>query len=131
MARLAIDGITNFSYLPLQLATYAGFFVAGLSLVGVLAAILIRIFLGHELTGQATTLVSVLFLGGIQLIFLGVIGEYLGRIYDEVKSRPLYLLDTVYGDPRASSPMGGSKRTAGTYGDRGAGPEVRHGDTDE
>ena len=93
MARLAVDGITNFSYLPLQLATYAGFFVAGLSLVGILAAIVVRVFLGHELTGQATTLVSVLFLGGIQLIFLGVIGEYLGRIYDEVKGRPLYLLD--------------------------------------
>jgi dolichol-phosphate mannosyltransferase len=96
MARLAVDGITNFSYLPLQLATYAGFFVAGLSLLGILAAILVRVVLGHELTGQATTLVSVLFLGGIQLIFLGVIGEYLGRIYDEVKGRPLYLLDHSY-----------------------------------
>ena len=131
MARLAIDGITNFSYLPLQLATYAGFFVAGLSLIGVLAAILIRIFLGHELTGQATTLVSVLFLGGIQLIFLGVIGEYLGRIYDEVKGRPLYLLDTVYGDPRASSPIGSSRRTPGTYRERFARPDTRHGSTDE
>ena len=96
MARLAVDGITNFSYLPLQLATYAGFFVAGLSLAGILAAIMVRVALGHELTGQATTLVSVLFLGGIQLIFLGVIGEYLGRIYDEVKGRPLYLLDHSY-----------------------------------
>lgn len=96
MARLAVDGITNFSYLPLQLATYAGFFVAGLSLIGILAAVIVRVFLGHELTGQATTLVSVLFLGGIQLIFLGVIGEYLGRIYDEVKGRPLYLLDHCF-----------------------------------
>lgn len=107
MARLAVDGITNFSYLPLQLATYAGFIVAGLSLIGILAAIVVRVFLGHELTGQATTLVSVLFLGGIQLIFLGVIGEYLGRIYDEVKGRPLYLLDQSYnvGGSAGRSPL--------------------------
>lgn len=97
MLRLAVDGITNFSYLPLQLATFAGFFVAGLSLLGILAAILVRLFLGHELTGQATTLVSVLFLGGIQLIFLGILGEYLGRIYDEVKQRPLYIVDEALG----------------------------------
>lgn len=97
MVRLAVDGITNFSYLPLQLATYAGFFVAGLSLIGVLAAIVVRLFFGHELTGQATTLVSVLFLGGIQLIFLGIIGEYLGRIYDEVKRRPLYIVSETLG----------------------------------
>jgi dolichol-phosphate mannosyltransferase len=108
MARLAIDGITNFSYLPLQLATYVGFIVAGLSLVGILAAIIVRAFFGHELTGQATTLVSVLFLGGIQLIFLGVIGEYLGRIYDEVKGRPLYLLDHSYN--LGSTPAGVTSR---------------------
>ena len=97
MLRLAVDGITNFSYLPLQLATYAGFIVAGLSLAGILAAILVRLFLGHELAGQTTTLVSVLFLGGIQLIFLGILGEYLGRIYDEVKKRPLYIVDETLG----------------------------------
>jgi dolichol-phosphate mannosyltransferase len=97
MIRFALDGITNFSYLPLQLATYAGFFVAGLALLGILVAIGIRLFGGHELTGQATTLVSVLFLGGVQLIFLGVIGEYLGRIYDEVKRRPLYIVDEALG----------------------------------
>ena len=97
MVRLAIDGITNFSYLPLQLATYAGFAVAGVSLIGILATIFVRLFMGHELTGQATTLVAVLFLGGIQLICLGVIGEYLGRIYDEVKQRPLYLVGEALG----------------------------------
>ena len=97
MIRLAIDGITNFSYLPLQLATYAGFVVAGVSLVGILATIFVRLFMGQELTGQATTLVAVLFLGGIQLICLGVIGEYLGRIYDEVKRRPLYLVGEALG----------------------------------
>ncbi len=97
MLRLAVDGITNFSYLPLRLATYFGFAVAGLSLVGVLVAILFRLVMGHELTGQATTLVSVLFLGGIQLICLGILGEYLGRIYDEVKRRPLYIVDEALG----------------------------------
>ena len=97
MIRLAIDGITNFSYLPLQLATYAGFVVAGISLIGILATIFVRLFMGTELTGQATTLVAVLFLGGIQLICLGVIGEYLGRIYDEVKRRPLYLVGEALG----------------------------------
>ncbi len=97
MLRLAVDGITNFSYLPLQLATYAGFLVAGISLVGIVATIFVRLFMGHELIGQATTLVSVLFLGGIQLIFLGVIGEYLGRIYDEVKRRPLYIVSEALG----------------------------------
>jgi dolichol-phosphate mannosyltransferase len=102
MIKFALDGITNFSYLPLQLATYAGFFVAGLSLAGILLAIVLRLALGHALTGQATTLVSVLFLGGIQLIFLGVIGEYLGRIYDEVKGRPLYVVDQTLGIERAA-----------------------------
>ena len=101
MVRLAVDGITNFSYLPLQLATYAGFVVAGASLIGILATIFVRLFMGHELTGQATTLVAVLFLGGIQLICLGVIGEYLGRIYDEVKRRPLYLVGEALGFDRS------------------------------
>jgi dolichol-phosphate mannosyltransferase len=97
MIRFALDGITNFSYLPLQLASYVGFFVAGLSLLGIIVAIFLRLFVGRELTGQATTLVSVLFLGGVQLIFLGIIGEYLGRIYDEVKRRPLYIVDEMVG----------------------------------
>jgi len=103
MIRLAVDGITNFSYLPLQLASYLGFVIALISLVAIVATIFIRLFMGHELTGQATTLVSVLFLGGIQLICLGVIGEYLGRIYDEVKRRPLYLVGEALGFGETSS----------------------------
>lgn len=92
MLKFAMDGITAFSYLPLQLATYLGFGIAGLSLIGIVAVILLRLMTDSELAGQATTLVTVLFIGGVQLIFLGVIGEYLGRIYDEVKRRPLYIV---------------------------------------
>ena len=96
MLRFALDAITSFSYLPLQLATYSGFAIAGLSVVAILIAIILRLT-GDAIAGQATTLVSVLFLGGIQLIFLGIIGEYLGRIYDEVKRRPLYIVAERHG----------------------------------
>jgi dolichol-phosphate mannosyltransferase len=92
MVRFALDAITSFSYLPLQLATYTGFAIAGVSAVAMVLAIILRLLNSNIFYGQATTLVSVLFLGGIQLIFLGVIGEYLGRIYDEVKRRPLYIV---------------------------------------
>ena len=97
MLKLANNAITGFSYLPLQLATYAGFTFAGLSLLGIILTIILRLSGSSTFLGQATTLVSVLFLGGIQLIFLGIIGEYLGRIYDEVKDRPLYIVTRAYG----------------------------------
>jgi polyisoprenyl-phosphate glycosyltransferase len=98
MLPFALDAITSFSYMPLQLATYLGFSLAALSGLAIVAVILLRL-LGpsNPLTGQATTLVIVLFLGGVQLISLGIIGEYLGRIYDEVKGRPLYLVDETWG----------------------------------
>ena len=97
MIRFSVDAITGFSYAPLQLATSFGFVLAGLSLLGILLAILLRI-VGGAIQGQGTTLIAVLFLGGIQLIFLGVIGEYLGRIYDEVRARPLYIVRDVLED---------------------------------
>ena len=97
MLKFAIDGITSFSYLPLQLATYFGFFIAALSLVGIVMAIILRLSGSTAFYGQASTLVAVLFLGGVQLIFLGIIGEYLGRIYDEVKGRPLYIVAEALG----------------------------------
>ncbi len=91
MLKFAMDGITAFSYLPLQMATYAGFTIAALGVLGIILVIALRL-MGQQLTGQATTLVAVLFIGGVQLVFLGLIGEYLGRIYDEVKRRPLYIV---------------------------------------
>ncbi|MFQ5400890.1 MAG: glycosyltransferase family 2 protein [Anaerolineae bacterium] len=98
MTRFALDAIAGFSYFPLQLATYLGFTIAALSGVTIFVVIALRLF-GPQtpLLGQATTLVAVLFLGGVQLISLGIIGEYLGRIYDEVKGRPLYLVNKKWG----------------------------------
>src|SRR5205814_2306481 len=94
MVRFSLDAITSFSHLPLELATSFGFVLAAISLVGIVIAALLRIFTG-AIVGQASTLILVLFLGGIQLIFLGIIGEYLGRIYDEVRARPLYIAREV------------------------------------
>lgn len=91
MLRLAINAVTGFSYFPLQLATYFGFMSAGLSALAIPVVIAMRL-IGHQaFTGQATTLIAVLFLGGVQLISLGILGEYIGRLYDEAKGRPLYV----------------------------------------
>ncbi len=101
MIRFAMDGITAFSYLPLQMATYFGFFVAACSMLFLLFVIVMRLIDPNSPSpaffGQASTLASVLFIGSVQLIFLGIIGEYLGRIYDEVKRRPLYLVSEELG----------------------------------
>jgi len=97
MLKFAMNAITGFSYLPLQLATYLGFIIAGLSAVGVVAVVIARLSGSQAFFGQATTLIMVLFLGGVQLISLGIIGEYLGRIYDEVKGRPMYVVNEAVG----------------------------------
>jgi len=98
MLHFAITAITGFSHVPLQIATYLGFFIAVLSTVAALGVIIARFMdPGSFFAGQATTLVMVLFLGGVQLISLGIIGEYLGRIYDEVKGRPMYVVNEAVG----------------------------------
>ena len=91
MVRFAADAITGFSYAPLQLATTLGFWVSILALLAIPVVAVLRLNGNDAFHGQATTLIAVLFLGGVQLIFLGILGEYLGRIYDEVKDRPLYI----------------------------------------
>lgn len=96
MISFSLDAITSFSHLPLQLATTFGFILAGISLLGIVVAIFLRLITG-AIVGQASTLILVLFLGGVQLIFLGIIGEYLGRIYDEVRARPLYIVHHTLG----------------------------------
>ncbi len=93
MLRLAINAITGFSYFPLQLATYFGFISAGLAILAIPIIVTLRLAgETHFFEGQTTTLVAVLFLGGVQLISLGILGEYIGRIYDEAKGRPLYIV---------------------------------------
>lgn len=92
MLQLAINAITSFSYFPLQVATYIGFFSAGISILAIPIVIIVRLTGSQAFFGQATTLIAVLFLGGVQLISLGILGEYVGRIYDESKGRPLYII---------------------------------------
>lgn len=92
MFKLALNAVTSFSYFPLQLATFIGFIAAGISIIAIPVVAILRLITGTALLGQTTTLVIVLFLGGVQLISLGIIGEYIGRIYDEAKDRPLYIV---------------------------------------
>jgi glycosyltransferase involved in cell wall biosynthesis len=92
MFGLALTAITGFSYFPLQVATYFGFISAGIAILAIPIVAVLR-FTGQQFFGgQATTLLAVLFLGGVQLISLGALGEYIGRLYDEAKGRPLYIV---------------------------------------
>lgn len=92
MLRLALNAITSFSYFPLQVATFFGFFSAGIAILAIPVVIYLRASGSQAFFGQATTLIAVLFLGGVQLISLGILGEYIGRLYDEAKGRPLYIV---------------------------------------
>lgn len=92
MLKFATDAITSFSYFPLQLAMYLGFLAAGFSILTIPVVVILRASGSQAFFGQATTLIAVLFLGGVQLISLGILGEYIGRLYDEAKGRPLYIV---------------------------------------
>jgi len=98
MIKLALNAITGFSYLPLQLANWIGFIAVGASLLLLIAIIILRIVGSAWLAGQAVWLILGLFLGGVQLICLGILGEYIGRIYDEVRGRPLYVVSEAPSD---------------------------------
>ncbi|BAB76817.1 glycosyltransferase family 2 protein [Anabaena sp. FACHB-709] len=95
---LAINGIVSFSKVPLRLSTYLGLFAAIASLLMCLLVLYWRIFTPHSpLTGIAIILIAIFFLGAVQLVSIGILGEYIGRIYEEVKQRPLYTLSEVSG----------------------------------
>jgi glycosyltransferase involved in cell wall biosynthesis len=93
----AIEGITSFSYVPLQLSIYVGFLIACLSFLYAGFLTVNTIIYGIDVPGYASIMVAILFFSGIQLMFLGVIGEYLGRLYNETKGRPLYLVQDLVG----------------------------------
>ena len=113
MVHLAVDGIVSFSFIPLRLATWAGFLAAGLALLGIVHAAYIRIFTDTWITGWTAIFITILFLGGVQLVLVGILGEYLGRIYGEVKRRPLYVVKERLGFEDAG-------RTASASADRPA-----------
>lgn len=92
MVRFALDGILSFSLVPLRLAIWTGLGTFGLAMVGILYALILRLFTSLWVTGWTLLFIAILFIGGIQLVFLGVIGEYVGRIYREEKRRPLYFV---------------------------------------
>ena len=102
----ALDGLTSFSTVPLRIWTYVGLIVSVLAFFYASFLILRTLVAGADLPGYASLMVVILFLGGIQLISLGVIGEYLGRVFIEVKQRPIYLVDRVYQFPAGESEPG-------------------------
>lgn len=97
LLNFAFEAITSFSYVPLQIAMYFGFFVAILSFLFGLWIVIQTLYHGRVVPGYASIITVSLFLGGVQLICIGVLGEYVGRIYTEVKSRPLYVINRMWG----------------------------------
>lgn len=97
MLRFATDGILSFSTKPLQFSVALGLISASLALVGILYAFILRLFTNIWVPGWTTLMIAILFLGGIQLISVGILGEYVGRIYNEVKQRPLYIVQEYFG----------------------------------
>lgn len=95
----SLEGITAFSYIPLQLASYFGMLVALFGFLFGLYLIIDAFFFGNPVKGYPSLMVVILFLGGIQLITLGIIGEYVGRTYNESKRRPLYYIRNAWGKP--------------------------------
>jgi len=96
MIKFALDGITSFSTVPLRLATWLGYCASFLAFL-YLASVFVQKLLGYTVQGWATIMVALLFLGGVQLICLGIVGEYIGRIFDEVKRRPMYVIEETLG----------------------------------
>jgi polyisoprenyl-phosphate glycosyltransferase len=92
MLNLALDGIFSFSIVPLRFVTILGLITALIAAVGVLYSLIVRIFTPHWVVGWATLILAILFIGGVEMFCFGIVGEYIGRIYTEIKQRPLFLV---------------------------------------
>ena len=95
MFRFAVDGITSFSYVPLKFAMWFGYFTAFISFLYV-CYVLIQKILGNNVPGFTSIIMGIVFLGSVQLICLGIMGEYVGRIFNEIKQRPLYVIEEMH-----------------------------------
>jgi dolichol-phosphate mannosyltransferase len=100
MLKFALDAITSFSSIPLRLSSYLGFIAASLGFLYSLVIFYTKIFTDRSVPGWASIIIVILFLGGVQLICLGMVGEYLSRLSEEAKNRPLYLIEGIYPDKR-------------------------------
>jgi len=96
LVELAIDGITSFTTAPLRISTYAGIIVSVFAFIYLVFLLVRTIFFGTDLAGYPSMMAVILFLGGVQLLSLGIIGEYIGRIFNETKQRPLYLIEEYH-----------------------------------
>ncbi|MGE6630193.1 glycosyltransferase family 2 protein [Bacillus sp. NPDC077027] len=97
MLKLSMDGLTSFSYKPLKLASFAGIILSAIGFVSMFIVLYLKLFTDSTITGWSSLIVIQLFFSGIILFMLGMIGEYIGRIYDEAKDRPLYIVRDSYG----------------------------------
>jgi glycosyltransferase involved in cell wall biosynthesis len=104
LVNLAVNGLLSFSALPLRMATAFGFMISFCSLLGIILALYLKLFTDQAIPGWTATVIPILILGGIQLLSIGILGEYIAQIFDEVKQRPLYLVDGIL-DSERDSPL--------------------------
>ncbi len=109
LMKLAVNGLVSFSAIPLRVATGFGFLIACCSLFGIIVVLYFKLFTDKAIPGWAATVIPMLFLGGVQLLSIGIMGEYIAQIFSEVKQRPLYLVKDMLG-LEADSPSPGLKR---------------------
>jgi polyisoprenyl-phosphate glycosyltransferase len=103
LVHLAVNGLLSFSALPLRVATAVGFMISFCSLLGIIVALYLKLFTDLAIPGWTATVIPILVLGGIQLLSIGILGEYIAQIFDEVKQRPLYVVDGILDSERDSA----------------------------
>jgi polyisoprenyl-phosphate glycosyltransferase len=121
LTRFALDGLASFSTVPLRVWSYLGLLISAFAFCYAMVILLKTLVYGVDVPGFPSLIISVMFFAGVQLISLGVLGEYLGRMYEEVKGRPLFLVAEELGIERAGAPAGTARKAAAaTAGDRPA-----------
>ncbi|UYV36879.1 glycosyltransferase family 2 protein [Rhodobacteraceae bacterium D3-12] len=123
MVRYALDGLLSFSTKPLQISIALGLLAAGLAVAGIFYALVLRLFTSVWVEGWTALMIAVLFLGGVQLVSLGIMGEYVGRIYREVQRRPLYVVREVVGFKRSATGRAAPEQEAGLASARAPDPD--------
>lgn len=122
MIGFALEGITSFSVVPLRMIAFTGFAVFALTLVLTAWVLWVRLFAGEAVPGWASTVLPLYFVGGIQILCLGIIGEYLGKVYIEIKARPRFMIEQIAGGPGASDDATHGVAPAAVFDDANKGP---------